>query len=107
MKRMIILAIIAGAASLGGVPLIPLPTPLAHASEAAASRTVTFVVENMTCALCPVTVKAAMESVAGVKSVVINLNAKSATVVFDPAAATPEAIAASSTNAGYPALVKG
>lgn len=72
-----------------------------------ASQTLTFTVENMTCALCPVTVKTAMEGVAGVQSVEIDFDAKTATVTFDPAAATPEAIAAASTNAGYPAAVRG
>lgn len=66
-------------------------------------QTVTFAVENMTCGLCPVTVKKAMEDVAGVKSVAIDVQAKSATVVFDPSAASAVDIAAASTNAGYPA----
>lgn len=72
-----------------------------------ATQTLTFTVENMTCALCPVTVKHAMEAVPGVQSVAIDFDAKTATVTFDPAAATPEAIAAASTNAGYPARVAG
>lgn len=62
-----------------------------------------FAIENMTCALCPVTVKKAMEGVAGVKSVAIDFEAKIATVAFDPARATIASIAAASTNAGYPA----
>lgn len=66
-------------------------------------QTATFTIENMTCALCPVTVKTAMERVDGVHSVRIDFAAKTATVVFDPAKASTEAIAAASTNAGYPA----
>lgn len=77
------------------------------ASEIAAMQTITFSIKNMTCALCPVTVKTAMEGVKGVNSVQIDFAAKTATVVFDPDATTPEAIAASSTNAGYPAATKG
>lgn len=80
-------------------------TPPAAAQEA--TQTLTFTVENMTCALCPVTVKHAMEGVAGVQSVEVDFDAKTATVTFDPAATTPEAIAAASTNAGYPAAVRG
>lgn len=72
-----------------------------------AEITATFTIANMTCALCPVTVKSAMKRVKGVKSVHIDFDAKTATVVFDPSVATTEAIAAASTNAGYPAAAKG
>jgi mercuric ion binding protein len=72
-----------------------------------ATQTATLAVENMTCALCPVTVKKAMEQVKGVHSVGIDFAAKTATVVFDPAVTSVEAIAAASANAGYPAALKG
>jgi len=36
------------------------------ASALAASRTVTLAVQNMTCAVCPITVKKALEHVSGV-----------------------------------------
>ena len=70
---------------------------------AAAEQKTIFAIENMTCALCPVTVRKAMEGVTGVKSVKIDFDAKTATVVYDPLVATIDAIAAASTNAGYPA----
>ncbi|WP_337847920.1 heavy-metal-associated domain-containing protein [Sphingomonas sp.] len=106
MKRF---AIIAGGALVIATAAIPLGASVAQASSstATASRTATFTVENMTCALCPITVKKAMEGVKGVKSVRIDFDAKTATVVFDPAKATLTAIAAASTNAGYPASLKG
>ena len=66
-----------------------------------------FAIQNMTCALCPVTVKRAMEGVEGVRSVNIDFDAKTATVVFDPSVTNADAIAAASTNAGYPASVRG
>lgn len=71
--------------------------------QTAVELTTTFAIENMTCALCPVTVKTAMERVEGVQSVKIDFAAKTATVVFDPSVTTPEVIAAASTNVGYPA----
>lgn len=77
--------------------------PVSAQATVATERTVVFAVENMTCALCPITVKTAMERVPGVRSVVINFDAKTATVVFDPASATEDAIAAASANVGYPA----
>lgn len=73
--------------------------------QVAAIQTTTFKIENMTCALCPVTVKKAMEGVAGVESVEIDFDAKTATVVFDPTVTDAETIAAASTNVGYPASV--
>ena len=77
------------------------------AVQVAANQTTTFNIENMTCALCPVTVKKAMEGVAGVKSVAIDFDGKTATVIFDSSMTTPDAIAAASTNVGYPASVQG
>lgn len=76
-----------------------------NASEAggAGERTVTFAVEKMTCAACPITVRKAMRQVEGVKSVTVDFEAKTATVVFDSAVASPEQIGAASADAGYPA----
>ena len=98
------------ALSLG---LMPVATPLIAPALAESApveqavETASFTVENMTCALCPVTVKAAMEGVEGVRSVVVDFGEKSATVVFAPSVTTPEAIAAASVNAGFPAAVRG
>lgn len=109
MKRPLVFAV--GLFALGGGGLLSATalTPLAAQSttaEVAATRTAILAVENTTCALCPVTVKKAMERVEGVRSVAIDFTAKPATVVFDPAATNVEAIAAASTSAGYPATVK-
>ena len=81
-------------------------TAQSAAAEAASARMAIFTVENMTCALCPVTVKAAMEAVDGVKSVEIDIDAKTATVTFDASVASAEDISAASTNAGYPAAAR-
>jgi len=75
------------------------------AAEQATQKTVTFTIEKMTCAMCPITVLKAMEKVAGVLSVETDYDSKTATVVFDPSKANTDAIAAASTNAGYPAKV--
>lgn len=70
---------------------------------AAAERTLSFAVENMTCATCPYVVKTSMAAVPGVLEVEVSFEAKTATVTFDDAITDPEAIAEASTNAGYPA----
>lgn len=80
---------------------IYLPQPAAAAP--AAEKTTTFAIKNMTCPLCPVTVRKAMEHVPGVKTVKVDFGAKTATVVYNPAAASTGKIAKASTDAGYPA----
>ena len=69
----------------------------------AAQRNAKFSVSNMTCPLCPITVKSAISQVPGVISVEVNRELARATVSYDDAQATADAIAAASTNAGYPA----
>jgi mercuric ion binding protein len=106
MKRSIV--VLAGALALGVASVLSGVVVSALAAQstvirAAAVETMVFVVANMTCALCPVTVKKAMARVVGVRSVEIDFAARTATVTFDPSMTTPEAIAAAATNAGYPA----
>lgn len=69
----------------------------------AAERTVTFAVDNMTCASCPYIVKSSMAAIPGVSTVAVSFEAKTATVTFDDAKTNADAIAAASMNAGYPA----
>ena len=75
-------------------------------SALAAERTVRMHVENMTCAACPIAVRTAMERVPGVKDVKVDLEGKTATVVFDDAQATVDEIAEASRLAGFPASVR-
>lgn len=110
MRRPGILAITLLSLSMfGGLAFTTASSVFAQAGSApvTASQTTTFAVENMTCGLCPITVKKAMEQVSGVQSVQIDLATKTATVIFDPSITSLEEIAAASTNAGYPASVKG
>lgn len=85
--------------------LILLPLLLSASISAAAERTVTLAVENMTCALCPITVRTAIGRVAGVKGVQVDFASKTAVVVFDDAKTTVQDIAEASRQAGYPATV--
>jgi len=101
----------AAALGLSGTISLPATAP-AFAQSTSETVTVkeltqTFAIENMYCALCPVTVRKAMEGVAGVKSVKVDFEAKTAAVVYNPSAATVAAIAAASTNVGYPAKAIG
>lgn len=72
----------------------------------AASRTVTFTVQNMTCAVCPITVKKALSQVLGVTLVSVDYASKTATVKFDDTAATVDKLTDATKAAGYPSTVK-
>jgi periplasmic mercuric ion binding protein len=69
----------------------------------AGEQTVTLAVENMTCALCPITVAAAIGGVSGVSSVDVDDEADIAVVTFDDTLGSIDQIVAASTDAGYPA----
>jgi periplasmic mercuric ion binding protein len=76
-----------------------LAAPVAIAGNA---QTVVLDVQNMTCELCPLTVKSALGKVPGVAETKIDLATKTATVRFDPTKANVAALVAATTNAGYP-----
>lgn len=82
------------------------PLLLSASVAVAAETTVTFSVENMTCALCPITVRTVIERVSGVKDVQVDLESGTAVVSFDDAQATVEDIAEASRQAGFPAILK-
>jgi len=100
---------IATAILLAGLSVVVAANPATAAPTTLAAdnsqQIQTFAIDKMTCAACPITVHKAMSKVAGVKSVDVNFDAKTATVAFDPAVVTVDEIARSSTNAGYPAAV--
>lgn len=75
-------------------------------AHAAPLRTVTLDVQNMSCEICPITVKRALTQVPGVAAVKIDFASKTAQVTFDPAIAPEEALTQASTDAGYPATVR-
>jgi mercuric ion binding protein len=75
---------------------------LAAPAAFAAEKTVTLAVQHMTCAACPRTVKASLQAVPGVTSVVVSATEKTAVVTFDDSKAAVEALVKATTNAGYP-----
>jgi periplasmic mercuric ion binding protein len=105
MKKALFIAAAIGATALGGFVVVAQSSGDATvvASAEATEATARFSVENMTCATCPISVRKAMKRVEGVKSVEVDFETKIATVVYDPAKATPADIVAASTNVGYPA----
>ena len=69
----------------------------------AAEKVATFSIPDMTCALCPLTVKKAIGGVDGVKSVKAELATKTAIAIFDDTKTNLDVLAKASADAGYPA----
>jgi mercuric ion binding protein len=63
-------------------------------------------VQNMTCGLCPVTVKKSLEKVPGVSQARIDFDKKTATVTFDADKATAAVLVKATTDAGFPSTVR-
>ena len=68
-------------------------------------QTVTLDVKNMTCSVCPITVKKALEKVSGVTNATVDFDKKIASVTFDPNKAGPATLAKAIADAGYPSTV--
>lgn len=87
----LVVAVLAGAS---GIP------------ASAATQTVTLSVPGMTCAACPITVKAALSKVAGVTKTEVRYELREAVVTFDNAKASVLKLTQATTNAGYPSSPK-
>ena len=72
----------------------------------AATQTVTLSVPGMTCAACPITVKAALSKVDGVSKTEVKYEQREAVVTFDNAKTSVQKLSQATTNAGYPSSVK-
>ncbi len=68
----------------------------------AEEKTVTLEVENMTCALCPYTVKTALMKVDGVFSAKVSYENHNAVVVFDDEKTSIEDLTKATAEYGYP-----
>jgi periplasmic mercuric ion binding protein len=73
---------------------------------AGALQTVTPDVQNMTCAICPITVKKVLERAPGVMDAKVDFDKKTATVSFDPDKTNAAALTKTTADAGYPSSVR-
>ena len=69
-------------------------------------KKVTLDMQNMTCALCKITIKKALQGVEGVQKVNVDFDSKTAEVVFDPQKTNTDALIKATTNVGYPASIR-
>lgn len=69
------------------------------------NQSVILDMQNMTCNLCKVTIKKALQGVDGVKTVTVDSDKKIAHVTFNDQKTTIEDLINATSNAGYPATV--
>ena len=69
-------------------------------------QTVILDVQNMTCGVCPITVRKALQKVPGVSEAKVDLEGKTATVRFDAAKADVAALVKATTEAGFPSTAR-
>jgi mercuric ion binding protein len=78
----------------------------AMSAFAAEPKTAQFEVSGMTCSLCPLTVRKALERVPGVLDANADLVTHSAQARYDPDKVSPEVLAKAVSDAGFPAKIK-
>jgi mercuric ion binding protein len=78
----------------------------AFGAQAGESKQVVLDVPGMNCALCPISVKKALEKVPGVLAAKADLATKTAEATYDPDRVSTERLAKAVTDAGYPATVR-
>lgn len=68
-------------------------------------QTVTLDVESMTCSLCPVTVRKALEKTDGVKQATVSFEQHRAMIIYDDEVTDISTLIETTTNAGFPSSV--
>lgn len=104
-RTLLLLATLLG---LSGFTLA-LSTTVATAAEQAQTKAVTLDVENMTCNMCPITVRKALEKVPGVVKAEAKYEGNGvgwAKVTFDPAKTDIDTLINATVEAGYPSSPK-
>jgi len=91
--------------SLFAVLALFVVTAAPHTSFAG-QKTVVLSVPDMNCPVCPITVRKALEKVAGVQNVKATLEPPEAMVTFDDAKTSIEKLTEATKRAGYPSSVK-
>ena len=84
-------------AALAALPLLAVAAP---------PQPLTLEVQNMTCGLCPLTVKRALQKVPGVEKVQVDFERKTASLHYDSDRTRPAALIEATGNAGYPSRVR-
>lgn len=83
-----------------------LAAAFALGAQAGEPKQAVLEVPSMNCALCPLSVKKALEKVPGVLSAKADLATKTAEATYDPDRVSVEKLAKAVTAAGYPATAR-
>jgi Cu+-exporting ATPase len=88
----------------GATTALGIPTAAAaSATPAAAAGAATLLLEGMSCESCAEGVRAALTKLDGVKTAAVDFSEKRATVAYDPAKITPQAMLDAVAKLGYTA----
>ena len=79
---------------------------LPFAALAADPKTAVLDVQNMTCGMCPITVKQALQKVPGVSEAKVDFEKKTASVRFDADQVDAAALVNATTQAGFPSALR-
>jgi len=85
----------------------PADAQASGAKDESKRQEVVLSVPDMSCPMCPVTVRRALKGIDGVQEADADLESKQARAVFDPVRTDPEIMIAAIRNAGFSATVKG
>ena len=77
------------------------------AAFAATPQTAVLDVQNMTCSMCSITIRKALEKVPGVINARVDYAHKTAIVRYDTEKTNPSALMKATTNAGFPSKLHG
>lgn len=78
----------------------------ASALAAPVTKTAVLDVPGMTCPLCPITVRKALERVPGVEKISVNFPARTVSVAYDAGRTDVTALLKATADAGYPAKLE-
>lgn len=84
---------------------LPLLASLSCAANAE-PKSATLHVERIYCSACAAQIKKALNSVAGVSAVAVEVERKEVVVKFDPAKATPRDLTEATAKRGFPATIR-
>lgn len=68
-------------------------------------QTATLNLPTMNCAMCPITVKKALEKIDGVTKIEVSYERKQAVVIFEDTQTSADKLVEATTNAGYPSTI--
>jgi mercuric ion binding protein len=86
--------------------LIVLSLCLPLSAFAATPETAVLDVQNMTCSMCTVTIRKALEKTPGVIEAKVDYDKKTATVKYDAGKANPTYLVKATTDAGFPSKLR-